>query len=241
LAPSFPDKEAFMQTEVWARRSFAYSGVEHSRGSIFSLCGMRNDEKLVRLGYVRKCTELDLERKVQCGVCGAWFIGVQERDLHGKKMHGSREMLRPVAGSKIETPPSARLTGSQERGGIEDESSAVAEERKTNQMAPLYLENTAASRDAGVGGIEISSGAIAEANKAMEDSVVVSSQEQRESQPEQGGKKIKKASPKRKRSKKKRRKKTKLLSRKKTGGRRGRPREKIVDEAPDSDSEKQDQ
>lgn len=201
--------------EFWARRPFKYAGVPRSRGAIFSLTGMRNDEKLVRLGYVRKMTAHEIEMKVQCGICGQWFIGRPERARHGDQQHSEKErIIQPTAGSKTEVPPEARMSDSL-RGGAEDTSREVAEEVRLNATAPLYLENTMASRKAGVGGTEIQSTHFnKEAEQAAKDAAKPVA--------------AKEVSPKRNRNKKKTRKKKPVTSKKKTGGKVGRPRKKPI-------------
>lgn len=160
-----------MQTEVWARRAFKYNDVERSHGAIFKLRGMRNDEKLVRLGFVRKCTALDLEKKVQCGACSDWFIGPHELNLHGKKHHSNRgESIRPTASSKIETPEHSRMVGEDIIGGIEDSQAERREEKDMNERAPIFFENTKASRDAGENVIEIQQPVESVAKEALETS-----------------------------------------------------------------------
>lgn len=209
--------------EFWARKPFKYNGIPRSRGAIFSLTGMRNDEKLVRLGYVRKMSTHEIEMKVQCGICGQWFIGRPERARHGNQEHSEKEkIIQPTAGSKTEVPAEARLDDSL-RGGAEDTSREDAEEARLNATAPLYLENTMASRKAGVGGIEIQTTHFnPEANQALEDANVTGQSQKEEPVT------AKEVSPKRNRHKKKTSKKKSPVSKKKTGGKVGRPRKKPI-------------
>jgi hypothetical protein len=102
------------------RQPFDYAGGSYDRGQIIMLVGAKNDEKLIRLGYV---TELDRRTTTyECAACGATFIGIAERTAHGNKRHIVR-VLSPE----------------------EEDARAESEERQLDQIAPLYLENTAAS------------------------------------------------------------------------------------------------
>jgi len=104
-----------MVKKYWARRPFDYAGKELDRGQIVELIGARNDEKLVRLGYVAP-----VERKAeiyQCAVCGAEFIGLAERTHHGDKRHSG----------KVLTPE-------------EEDRQAEREERLMEELAPLNTQ-----------------------------------------------------------------------------------------------------
>jgi len=110
-----------MAKKCWARRPFTYAGQELDRGQITELVGARNDEKLVRLGYLAP-----VEGKAeiyQCAVCGAEFIGYAEREYHGDKRHSD----------KVRTP--------------EDEIRMLEREEKLmEEVAPLNLDKTARKR-----------------------------------------------------------------------------------------------
>ncbi|MBW2672589.1 MAG: hypothetical protein JRD89_04120 [Deltaproteobacteria bacterium] len=104
-----------MAKKYWARRPFAYAGQELDRGQITELVGARNDEKLVRLEYFAP-----VERKAEiyrCGICGAEFIGLAEREHHGDKRHSG----------KVLTPE-------------EEDRMAEREERLMEKLAPLNLD-----------------------------------------------------------------------------------------------------
>lgn len=81
-----------MKKRVVARRPMGYAGQELDRGQVFELSDQRNDEKLVKFGYVG-----DVDRKAQlheCSECGGQFIGESERRAHGDKRH--RGPLTPL-------------------------------------------------------------------------------------------------------------------------------------------------
>lgn len=106
------------------RQPFDYAGGSYDRGQVIMLVGAKNDEKLVRLGYV---TELDRRATTyECAECGGTFIGIAERTAHGNKRHLAR-VLSPE----------------------EEDQREEAEERQIEQIAPLYLDKTAASTGAG--------------------------------------------------------------------------------------------
>jgi hypothetical protein len=68
-----------------ARWPMTYNGQELDRGQAFRVIGARNDEKLVRLGYIAELAPV--AELYECGVCGARFIGLGERQGHGDKRH----------------------------------------------------------------------------------------------------------------------------------------------------------
>jgi len=110
-----------MARRYWARRPFNYAKEELDRGQIVELVGARNDEKLVRLGYFAP-----VEKKAetyQCAVCGAEFIGLTERDYHGKKRHSNKKL----------TPE-------------EEDRQAEKEERMMEELAPLNLDKAKGRR-----------------------------------------------------------------------------------------------
>jgi len=101
--------------KYWAKRPFGYAGVELDRGQVFELVGARNDEKLIRLGYIAP-----VERKAEtyrCAECGAEFIGLAERTHHGDKRHSGKAL----------TPE-------------EEDRMVEREERLMEELAPLNLD-----------------------------------------------------------------------------------------------------
>jgi len=217
-----------MIIEVWARRPMKYSGSFRSRGAIFDLNGQRNDEKLLRLGFVRKLTAHEENAKVQCGTCQQWFIGRSELVYHGKLSHRDKEeVIRPTSESKVSLPTGSRMDD-RLVGGVEDDTKSIGEERRLNEIAPLYLENTKASRESGENITDITSEAVQAANAAKDIPQVTHSEEVVEVI---GPEEVRGASPRRNRKKKKTSKKKNPVSKKKTGRKRGRPRLKpIVEE-----------
>lgn len=111
-----------MSSTFWATRPFDYSGQALDRGQIVTLVGARNDDKLLRLGYVNEYagTKRDL---VTCDECGKQFTGHDARVGHYEKRHAVRD-LDPD----------------------EEDRREEREERMLSQVAPLNLDQTAASR-----------------------------------------------------------------------------------------------
>jgi hypothetical protein len=111
--------------EFYATRPFEYNGRDLDRGQILGeLDGCRNDEKLVRLGYVAKVPNGTFS---ECGKCGARFIDQPLRNGHVKRRHARHRPVDP------------RLED------IEFE----REERKLQQVAPLNLDKTTATMEMG--------------------------------------------------------------------------------------------
>lgn len=108
----------------WARRGgFDYMGRSVDRGMLVQLANARNDEALIRLGYV---TLLETGAETyRCAECGAEFVGISERTHHGDLRHRERD-LSP------------------------DEEDARDErmEKLQEQIAPLYLDKSKAAQAA---------------------------------------------------------------------------------------------
>ena len=108
--------------EVWARRPFTYNGRDLDRGEIFELQKMRNDEKLVRLGYVNEARKTGPRH--DCRGCERTFADEILRDGHFRRRHRSQQEMNPH----------------------EEDRAIAREEKKLGEVAPLYLDKTTASR-----------------------------------------------------------------------------------------------
>lgn len=124
--------------QYYVRRPFDYAGEELDRGQIIELKGARNDEKLIRLGYVQELTRGNGFR--ECGVCFKRFTGEGERNGHAEMRHSDRYK---------------GMTAVEKEAAMEEE--VDRQEKRLERDAPLHFENTQASRDAGEGKIEVSS------------------------------------------------------------------------------------
>lgn len=112
-----------MATEYyWARRPFTYAGTDLDRGQILTLTGARNDDKLTRLGYLDAYNG-KVRDLVECTECGAKFISHDARIAHHEKRHRDRELTPHQEDSRIDR-----------------------EEKMLEAVAPLHLDQTAASR-----------------------------------------------------------------------------------------------
>ena len=110
--------------EYFATRTFFYgpgNGTLHDRGQIVDLCGMKNDEKLIRLRYV---TETNPRASiVQCGHCGSRFVTDEALNTHGRERHSDRPL----------TPE-------------QEDERAEKRAARDNTLMPLAMDKTAASR-----------------------------------------------------------------------------------------------
>lgn len=107
----------------WARRPMGYTDDESwEHGQVVELRGMANDEKLVRLGYVQPL-KVSVET-FTCAECGRAFIEPSLRTRHGDRAHAPQRSLTPQ----------------------QEDEQATQEEQFLNQVAPLHLQQTAASR-----------------------------------------------------------------------------------------------
>ena len=138
----------------WCRRPFDYdAGLSFDREQIIELHGLRNDEKLIRLGYVQELKGNDFQ-VCECAVCGAQFISMNGRDTHIKMRHSNFAASREVAPTKI-FPGVERDALYDEIGhrievaAAQDISFPEQQEKRLEQVAPLYLDKTEATRSSG--------------------------------------------------------------------------------------------
>jgi len=135
----------------WMSWPQEYDGEERDRGEVFRLTNQRNDEKLLRIGYIYPLppgTETS-----ECGTCGKEFKEMDMRDGHTKKRHGLRTGRHIV--SMEELTPRQRANVLNEATEYETEApgfqsgedaDADKEERFLQEVSPLHLDKTAASR-----------------------------------------------------------------------------------------------
>jgi hypothetical protein len=135
---STPDQPLFaVRFVVPGTGHFTYFGTDYDRGEIFALNGGPRDSRLVDLGYVMPVSKSEQHLQAQCGVCGKEFMTEQFRDHHGRRRHKDRfaDELEVTEG----------MVTDMGTAGVRD-TTGDAEERRLLQEAPLYLENTEASR-----------------------------------------------------------------------------------------------
>ncbi len=131
------------RTLYWARRPFGYSGQDLDRGQIVAMTGAINDEKLIRLGYV--LSVLPDDRPHACRFCPARFIDLETLNAHGAKRHRDRD-------EDLDVDTTGRVVGRYASGATIDETAGRVqqlerEERLMNEVAPLNLDKTKASRE----------------------------------------------------------------------------------------------
>lgn len=115
-----------MAKRVYARRPHQYGGKELDRGQVIELSDLRNDEKLIRLGYLAEVPKNTTLK--ECGECGEKFVDEDCRNGHCKDRHDERfQDLSPE----------------------EEDEREIAREKKIEAVAPLFLDKTKASREAG--------------------------------------------------------------------------------------------
>lgn len=122
----------------WARRPFGYEQAELDRGQVVAFTNARNDEKLIRLGYVLSLLPQDVPHP--CRYCQARFIDLNTLNAHGEKRHREKSGRPDVPFSP--------------KGATVDETAREAQvlEREGDQMdadVPLNWDKTSASRGAG--------------------------------------------------------------------------------------------
>jgi len=139
-------------TRVAVRRctdgQMQYGGRLFDRNQVFELTGLRNDAKLVDLGYVsvvHKATPLET-----CGTCGGQFLDGASAAAHHTKRHAPKAERRPTmeprrqGESQLEYDE--RETAWRAQMLADETSREQRDEQQENARAPLYFENTTASR-----------------------------------------------------------------------------------------------
>lgn len=132
---------------VWARRPFTYGDLNLDRGQITKLLGLRNDEKLLRLGFVEAVK--GKPETWECGTCFEKFLEMEFRDAHVKRHHRAAETLELGVGTPVN--PGGTLSIQQDGRSIGDvqgfvDKTGEREERLLNEVAPLYMDKTKAAR-----------------------------------------------------------------------------------------------
>ena len=135
----------------WVRRPFQYGPKQLDRGLVIRLVGMTNDEKLIRLGFLNPLGG-EVETS-ECGKCNSEFLDSGTRDAHVRRTHAPRGRERVV--NIDDLSPSERTRMLSETLQYETEvpglfgtvdAEAEKEERFLQEVAPLHLDKTEASR-----------------------------------------------------------------------------------------------
>jgi hypothetical protein len=108
----------------WVRHPATYAGAVCDFGQLVQLdLATARAEQLTRLGYL-VATKRPPER-AQCGACGEEFLSESDRDAHGRKRHSQRFA---------------------HRSALDEDEHDDREEQAVLDRAPLYLDQTDASR-----------------------------------------------------------------------------------------------
>jgi len=136
----------------WARRPIQYGQTQLDRGAIMRLAGKINDEKLVRLGYLAPLPEG--HESSECGDCGTEYYDSLMRDGHVKLRHRPAIGPRVVNIDDLNPAEKARMLSetleyeTQPPALIGDLESTEQQEKRLEQVAPLYVEKSKASQRA---------------------------------------------------------------------------------------------
>ena len=148
--PHVTERAAPRQALYWAKRSFGYGTQSLDRGQIFKLQHLENDRRLIDLGYVAPVPTG--EPTYACRICNAEFIDPGLRDGHGKGAHEKKRFVPPAAPEREDGESrdsyKNRLDEWALRAGAMSDSAEEQRERIENELAPLDLTKTAASREA---------------------------------------------------------------------------------------------
>ena len=138
-------------TRYWAKRTFDYCGRTLDRGQIFRLKGVANDKLMLDLdGYFAPFA--DGAPIYACNRCGEEFKELAMLEGHGKARHDPKRFVPPSPpiredGEKRESYEN-RLDEWRVRAGRMADASEDSRDRHENEVAPLDLTRTQASREA---------------------------------------------------------------------------------------------
>ena len=132
----------------WSKRTMGYGGQQLDRGQVLKLKGLANDKLLVDLGYVAM---IPLGTPTYpCRLCGAEFIDAGLRDGHGKGRHEERPFTPPPPPQRepgeSKDAYQNRLDGWAQAAGRMSDAKIEQQDKVENEVAPLDLTKTAASR-----------------------------------------------------------------------------------------------
>lgn len=113
-------KQAPVTPRFIARRPFDYNGKALDYGQVFEMAGAVNDEKLLRLEYVKLFDPVEHDTVI-CPGCGGEFIGHDAKIDHVRFRH-------------------------QELTAAEEEELIDRREKKLETLAPINFANTIATR-----------------------------------------------------------------------------------------------
>lgn len=122
---------------------------------VFSLRGEKNDEKLVRLGFVAIVSPHAVV--VECGPCGAKFINEGALLQHGRRRHDAKRPTDEIVSDAVRAS-NAQITRDLEQKAVVDVTGTVgdSEDRKVARVdsrmdaeRPILWENTEAAKRAG--------------------------------------------------------------------------------------------
>ena len=105
----------------YARRPFGYGDGMLDMGQVVELAGFRNDEKLVRLGYLEQVRGKVVP--LACRLCGGKFVDDGARERHGRRSHPDKPLSE------------AEQLRRDER-----------EAEQLQHIAPLYLDKTSEAK-----------------------------------------------------------------------------------------------
>ena len=143
-------RESPLNAPYWSKRTFDYFGKSIDRGQVFRFQGGPNDKLMKDLGYA---APLDKGTATYaCSECGAEFIDQLMRDGHGKARHRSTPFVPPPPpqrehGESMDEYQN-RLDEYAKQVGAMADASDEQRARHEDEVAPLDLTKTSASREA---------------------------------------------------------------------------------------------
>lgn len=127
---------------------FTYGGRTMDRNQVFELTGLRGDDALLRLGYIeglKSGTHLET-----FGACGAQFTEATSAAAHHTRRH-TPKVERPLVMEGRRPGETKEEYEQREKAWrdalvAQEDSQEAREDQQENARAPLYLDQTTASR-----------------------------------------------------------------------------------------------
>ena len=143
-------RESPLNAPYWSKRTFDYFGDSIDRGQVFRFKGGPNDKLMKDLGYAALLEEGTAT--YACVECGAEFIDQRMRDGHGNARHRAVPFVPPPPPQREHGESSDeyqnRLDEYAKAVGAMADASDDQRDRHENEVAPLDLTKTSASREA---------------------------------------------------------------------------------------------
>ncbi len=134
----------------------SYGKIALERGRLLRMQGFAKDQQLLRLGYIEEIIDPSFVVPSECGPCHAQFIGDEERNGHFERNHKDILLARERTVQELTEKERQNLlkkTGTYGPNDVGFTPQTTPQDQvferiieRENEIAPLKLDKTAASR-----------------------------------------------------------------------------------------------